>query len=320
MARIPNDIYNDGKKYIGAYLLDIDDRKEKFLVEFENVRKLKEYVILDREVYAYKNYTGQLNVIDNPCVEEWLALIKYSEVFVTDSFHGMCFAIIFQKDFYVIFEKDSWRGFDRIYSFLGEIGLLERLIIIGETEKVSTVTIDYTRVNSILQKKILESKNWIKETLEEAKTYVGKATEYDIFLEELYKNKALMSKNAQDICIMKAEIYFQKNSRIQIKGETLYNMDRVIVGFGIGNNFNRNIEKVKKSCNMSYITDNSPDKWDKEFQGIKCIQPKQLTGFSNIYVIIFVDDVGISFDIAKQLMDMGVYNFDHINNFLKEVE
>ncbi len=317
MANISN--MGVGKEYIGAYFLDPDRFKEEFLSNIVNGRKLEEKVILDRETHAYKEYRGSLNVIDNPNVEDWLALIRNSNIFITDSFHGVCFALIFQKDFYVLFHRDNWRGIDRISGLLKELDLLDRLIIIGENEIIENKSIDYNSIKIRIESKAAQSREWLSEILEMANKHKGKSDAYDIFIEESFINMQKSKKNEKQIYKLKSELFFLNNKVCQKKEDGNLAMKKKIIGFGIGNCLERNIEKVLEYCNISYLTDNNPEKWGREFWGIKCISPSEVAGLTNVEVLIFVDDVAISFDIAKQLMNMNIYSFNHVNNYLKDV-
>ena len=59
-------------------------------------------------------------------VEEWLWNIKNAEFVITDSFHGMVFSILFEKNFLVI--GNSARGLSRFTDLLECIGLKDRLV------------------------------------------------------------------------------------------------------------------------------------------------------------------------------------------------
>jgi hypothetical protein len=98
--------------------------------------------------------------------EEWLAYIRNSDYVVTDSFHGMCFAIIFHKQFVVINNKK--RGSTRFESLLKTLELSDRLyddIAMLKTDIISMPVIDYNRVDVILAKEIKKGQNWLKENL-----------------------------------------------------------------------------------------------------------------------------------------------------------
>ena len=86
---------------------------------------------------------------------------------MTDSFHGMCFSILFEKPFIVIEHEN--RGNGRFYSLLRTIGLADRIVKSptdsAEIEKLSKQEIDYGRVNEILAREREDSLQWLAEQL-----------------------------------------------------------------------------------------------------------------------------------------------------------
>ena len=85
----------------------------------------------------------------NLSVDTFLALFKGCEFVLTDSFHGVCFSIIFGKNFYCI--EDEARGGDRFASLKVLLGLEEHCLakpddIVGRDIKA----IDFERINSII--------------------------------------------------------------------------------------------------------------------------------------------------------------------------
>lgn len=93
-------------------------------------------------------------------IENWLANFYYADFIVTDSFHGMVFSIIFNKQFLVIGNKE--RGLTRFSSLLKLLNLEERLI---DANQINTLdnkiknTIDYQKVNVTLEILRLQSVN-----------------------------------------------------------------------------------------------------------------------------------------------------------------
>jgi len=80
--------------------------------------------------------------------EDFLSLIKYSDFVVTNSFHGLAFSIIFNRQFIVIPRKEFN---NRIESLLRLIKLEDRMITSSEEFDVINSVIDYTEVNKILE-------------------------------------------------------------------------------------------------------------------------------------------------------------------------
>lgn len=99
---------------------------------------------------------------------------------VTDSFHGVCFSIIFRKDF-VVLPNFNW-AFPRYVSILGSLGLMNRMVKnweeFEERREELLETIDYDAVYKRLDPLIDYSRVWLRTQLatEKAKSY----SDYDI--------------------------------------------------------------------------------------------------------------------------------------------
>jgi len=96
-------------------------------------------------------YHEEMNKKSFTDVPEWLSKIKNSQLIITDSFHCVCFSIIFKKQFICVANKR--RGIERLQSLLGELGLLDRLCFdysIENREDLLTKKIDYTEIDNKL--------------------------------------------------------------------------------------------------------------------------------------------------------------------------
>ncbi len=153
--------------YVFAYILDPTVEKAETVKCLAEHGSKKCIAIADRwmseelinNCWHMETIVGQKN-------EEWLAYIRNSDYVVTDSFHGMCFAIIFHKQFVVINNKK--RGSTRFESLLKTLELSDRLyddIAMLKTDIISMPVIDYNRVDVILAKEIKKGQNWLKENL-----------------------------------------------------------------------------------------------------------------------------------------------------------
>ena len=83
-------------------------------------------------------------------VGQWLRLIRDAEYFITDSFHGCAFAIIFNKPFVCL--GNEKRGAARFDSLLGTFGLKDRLVTRPEHDTVLRILntpVDWEQVNAI---------------------------------------------------------------------------------------------------------------------------------------------------------------------------
>jgi len=84
-------------------------------------------------------------------VDDWLREIRDAELVVTDSFHCVCFCILFEKKF--IYYPNKVRGMARLESLLGLLGLKDRIFVSSEDVKNRNIwkqPIDYANVNNIL--------------------------------------------------------------------------------------------------------------------------------------------------------------------------
>jgi hypothetical protein len=101
-------------------------------------------------------------------VEEWLGFIRDSKIVITDSFHCICFAILFNKPF--ICYPNNNRGLARLESLLGELKL--KHLILKSSEQIPELifqanSIDYEKVNSKLADLRLHSANFLINSLAE---------------------------------------------------------------------------------------------------------------------------------------------------------
>ena len=133
------DVSNISKGGLVTYVLD--EAKEK--------KEIIKFVQKSTDLKSLHHLKGFNNSKLTFTVPEWLTSFAYADTVVTDSFHGMVFSIIFQKNFIVIGNHD--RGLDRFTSLLSLFGLEDRLVFCVEDMKDKNIDeIDYTKVNKIL--------------------------------------------------------------------------------------------------------------------------------------------------------------------------
>lgn len=100
-------------------------------------------------------------------VADWLAKIRDSKFVVTDSFHCVCLAILFNKEFICFANKD--RGLARLQSLLSSLGIEGRLC--DERQSLSSFfaeckAIEYHNVNTKLAELRIGSLDFLKDALE----------------------------------------------------------------------------------------------------------------------------------------------------------
>ncbi|CEO38468.1 polysaccharide pyruvyl transferase family protein [Photobacterium kishitanii] len=105
---------------------------------------------------------------DKDSIGCWLKGIRDCNLVITDSFHGVVFSIIFNKEFIAIGNSD--RGLARFKSILKVFNLTDRLInedqlSIDNLKIIANSKIDYINVNKILNEKRNESFDFIAKHL-----------------------------------------------------------------------------------------------------------------------------------------------------------
>lgn len=108
-------------------------------------------------ILEYDNIKTELEV------EEWLSYLRHASFVITDSYHGMCFSIIFEKEFIAVRNRQS----ARFNAFARYPELSDR--IIGEDARCSVEMIgkriDYRAVNRRLSEEIERSKAFIQKNI-----------------------------------------------------------------------------------------------------------------------------------------------------------
>ncbi len=68
---------------------------------------------------------------------------------------------------------------------------------------------------------------------------------------------------------------------------------------------------------VSCVIDSNENNWEKEIEyGIICQSPDVLKGKKNIVVLIMIQNISSAFQVANKLLDMGITEFDYIDNWL----
>ncbi len=149
------------KGYVYLYLKQDSKRLEEFAKKLAQAYGLKVIKVLNSWLCGK---TGQPRLPVGP--HEWLGYIENADFVVTNSFHGICFSTIFEKEFYVDFlEKTPTATNSRLEGMLQQFNLSNRCI--DEVKDINCLTrIDYNDVNTFKQKRINESLNYLKEALE----------------------------------------------------------------------------------------------------------------------------------------------------------
>ncbi len=162
--------------FIASYVLDKNDFSNNILNE------VKQYFPNHKNVDMFDGARGEKTSVEN-----WIYNIKNCDFFVTDSFHGACFAIIFNKPFICIANVE--RGYSRFKSLFNMFNLENRCILKNQNINICNIlkeNIDYNIVNKIKDAEIKRSKDWLLNALEDKKKINNSSYDIiNILLEEI---------------------------------------------------------------------------------------------------------------------------------------
>ncbi len=135
---------------LGTYILEINDSLRSKLHDFS-------------KRFGYERTVTMQEDSRTVGVTDWIQTIKNSNLFITDSFHGLVFCIIYHVPFYVIL--NNVRGNDRINSLLSTVGLVNR--VIDDLSSVESIDyeIDWDWVDSIIDSLRMRSIDFLTRNL-----------------------------------------------------------------------------------------------------------------------------------------------------------
>lgn len=154
-------LISKSKRDLTVYILDKSQFKTNVISFVSNSLEL-----LPKSLMPEKSFdevgSSQLHSCVFPPVSHWIQGFSDAEFIVTDSFHGVIFSIIFNKQFLVIANRK--RGITRVTSLLKIFGLESRLIAENDNHFKDKLNhrIDYVRVNQIVEKKREESLSFLE--------------------------------------------------------------------------------------------------------------------------------------------------------------
>lgn len=154
-APIISDRFLDMKNYLLMYL-PADDNIELREAAKKYAKKNNLVIIeVSNKICSSKGIYGDCGV------EDFLSAIKYASVIFTNSFHAICFAILFEKEFYAFSRKSGGKikdicdAFDVSYRYFPD----------KYVESIDMI--NYSNVNSTVQRLSNESRKWLLDSLEE---------------------------------------------------------------------------------------------------------------------------------------------------------
>lgn len=148
------------EKYLLVYDFERNSDLQNFASTYAQRKGLKIYSINDTYplTYADRNFNSA-----GP--REFVGLIRHCAAFVSNSFHGTAFSILFHKPVFV-FNRHRHKVNSRMESLLGLFELNDCLINSpADAAKVLEKKFDYDKIESIKKQELVRSMNFLKKLL-----------------------------------------------------------------------------------------------------------------------------------------------------------
>ncbi len=152
------------EKYI--YLYSFAKHDENMICNIIKFASNHEMRVLSSSSYAFKHDRKAIEkVINSP--NDFLHYIYHSNYVITDTYHGIIFSILFQKEFAII-----KNGKNKVLDLITDFNLEER--VVGENcdfESVLRKRVDYERINKLKDKLVHQSLDYINQIVNDFKKY-----------------------------------------------------------------------------------------------------------------------------------------------------
>lgn len=163
--RIPVTKMSDDR-YVLCYLLGNAKQQLQTAKEFAEKNGLKLFSILSDESVIDGGTTVPDKIITGASVEDFINYIRGAELIFTDSFHGLAFSVINEKQFFIFYRKredSTTHRNSRIDNILNMWQLQDRLIT--SESMTTTESIDYEKVTGLVKAKREESMKFLNKAL-----------------------------------------------------------------------------------------------------------------------------------------------------------
>jgi len=143
------------------YILVYDLQHNEEIIKLANrIAAEKGYKVISYS--KVKNYNNAIKSFRYASPEEFLGLIRNSEFILSTSFHGVAFALIYNKPFYAV--PHTTRG-TRVIDLLNMFNLGERIVYTSSEVNEVLYAVDYSEVNEIIRESKELSIKYLKNAL-----------------------------------------------------------------------------------------------------------------------------------------------------------
>lgn len=154
--------------YVLSYVLEPDDAIRHHIAAISGERGAQAINMVDaqRDFEEMQRRFGAGQIARDVSPEQWVQNIRHCDFFITDSFHGVCYALMFNRPFLCV--APPQRGRTRFDSLLGLVGLQRCMLSPDYTEEewnAAVAPIDWAQVNGILQREREKARTWLENAL-----------------------------------------------------------------------------------------------------------------------------------------------------------
>lgn len=217
-SRIPRE------KYLFAYLMTptmeiIDD-----LIQFAKQKQI-DCIRIITDAIPNKSVAVEEKVerIIDASVEEWIAYIKNAEYVITDSFHGTCFAILFERPFMVITNYNEYRDRSRLDSILNQLSLSNRIVETSRellSENLPSEP-DWGQIDKVIEAERSRCIMWLNNAISETFHKSNETWDvYDVLLQRNMESLAKIEKLEEKIRNQERDI--MRKDRLNLCGKSMY--------------------------------------------------------------------------------------------------
>ncbi len=131
----------------------------KMIRDAKKIARARNLKVVELSVYIHNKLDHKTVV--SAGIEEFIGYFKHADFVVTNAFHGVCFSLVFKKDFFTYARgtKDS-----RVTSILSLLGLNDRFLL-NTDELPPLAPIDYTAVYQLLDEERRKSRAYLDQAL-----------------------------------------------------------------------------------------------------------------------------------------------------------
>ena len=154
--------------YVLSYVLEPDDAIRRHIAAISAERGARAVNMVDaqRDYEEMQRLFGGGQIARDVSPEQWVRNIRDCDFIITDSFHGVCFALMFNRPFLCV--APPVRGRTRFDSLLELVGLQRCMLSPDYTEEewnAAVAPIDWAQVNGILQRERMKARAWLENAL-----------------------------------------------------------------------------------------------------------------------------------------------------------